>query len=226
MTTSLKNLVPRALKESIKQVHQRRIMHQALKEAVHLKGSQPSIELVSRFARGWGDDGFRAVGGYLQEVANRAVATNGHILEIGSGLTIILMAALTLNTRVEIWTLEHSEAFYERTQSWLESRHLTNVHLFHSPLQNYGEFVWYTPPLALMPAEFELVVADGPPGDTKGGRYGLLPIMKEKIRAATILLDDAERIRERETMLRWQNEFGLINTVVESNGKAFGICTF
>ena len=201
-------------------------MHQALKEAVHLKGSQPSIELVNRFARGWGDDGFRAVGGYLQEVANRAGATNGHILEIGSGLTTILMAALTLNRRVEIWTLEHSEEFYQRTQSWLESLHLTNVHLFHSPLQNYGDFVWYTPPLELMPAEFELVVADGPPGDTKGGRYGLLPIMKEKIRAATILLDDAERIRERETMLRWQNEFGLINTVVESNGKAFGICTF
>ena len=75
------------------------------------------------------------------------------------------------------------------------------------PLVGYGEFVWYDPPLAQMPDEFSLVICDGPPGTTKGGRYGLLPVLGDRLRAgATILLDDAGRPAEAELIRRWENE--------------------
>ena len=44
-----------------------------------------------------------------------------------------------------------------------------------------GSFVWYDVPKDVWPAEFRLVVCDGPPGDMKGGRYGLLPLVGARL---------------------------------------------
>jgi hypothetical protein len=74
-------------------------------------------------------------------------------------------------------------------------------------LIEYGEFVWYDPPLAQMPEAFSLVICDGPPGTTKGGRYGLLPVLGKRLPpGATILLDDAGRPAETELIRRWEGE--------------------
>jgi hypothetical protein len=58
-----------------------------------------------------------------------------------------------------------------------------------------------------MPLEFRLVICDGPPGATAGGRYGLLPVLGERLAAeATILLDDSDREGEAEVLQRWMAE--------------------
>jgi len=58
-----------------------------------------------------------------------------------------------------------------------------------------------------MPEAFSLVICDGPPGTTKGGRYGLLPVLDKRLPpGATILLDDAGRPAETELIRRWENE--------------------
>jgi hypothetical protein len=60
-----------------------------------------------------------------------------------------------------------------------------------------------------MPDSFPLVVCDGPPGSTKGGRYGLVPIMREWLKpGCVILLDDAGREQERAIARRWEAELG------------------
>jgi len=54
---------------------------------------------------------------------------------------------------------------------------------------------------------FSLIVCDGPPGNSKGGRYGLLPIFGDRMTPETrILLDDADRPGEQEVLDRWKQE--------------------
>jgi hypothetical protein len=56
---------------------------------------------------------------------------------------------------------------------------------------------------------FALVVCDGPPGSTKGGRFGLVPIMRERLEpGCVILLDDASREQELAIARRWEAEIG------------------
>ena len=51
-------------------------------------------------------------------------------------------------------------------------------------------------------------IADGPPGNTKGGRYGLLPIMRSRLAPdVVILLDDAERPGEQRVLQQWKAEY-------------------
>lgn len=76
-------------------------------------------------------------------------------------------------------------------------------------LASYGDYTWYVPPLEQMPSGFGLVICDGPPGDTLGGRYGMLPVMKTRLaRHCVILLDDVQRPAEREVAERWARELG------------------
>jgi len=66
-----------------------------------------------------------------------------------------------------------------------------------------------------MPRRFALVVCDGPPADTPGGRYGLVPVMREHLsRGCVILLDDAEREHERTIALRWQTELSTSHELI------------
>ena len=62
-------------------------------------------------------------------------------------------------------------------------------------------------PLESMSCDFGMVICDGPPGDTKGGRYGMLPIMSDRLRSGcVILLDDADRADEIAITKRWKKE--------------------
>ena len=74
-------------------------------------------------------------------------------------------------------------------------------------LKNYSDYSWYDPPLDLMPDNFALIIYDGPPGDGRGGRYGLAPILAKRLKpGCVILLDDAAREQETEIAVRWSVE--------------------
>jgi len=81
------------------------------------------------------------------------------------------------------------------------------VHI--APLRSWDRFDWYDPPMDCIPRGFGLVICDGPPGATRGGRFGLFPVMQDCLATdAVILLDDADRAGEREVAERWQAEWG------------------
>ena len=93
---------------------------------------------------------------------------------------------------------------------------IKSVRLCVNELRDYNRFCWYDPPLTQMPDNFSVVVCDGPPGETPGGRYGLLPVMQNTLASGcVILLDDAGRPQEREALDRWAQEAG---TVYEIKG--------
>ena len=204
----LKRLVPAPLKRAARAALLDRTFRNAIRRVADLRlGVVPPRELLNDLLVGWGNEGFAAQTDYLEEVSRQAARTSGPVLECGSGLTTIMLGLLAGRRGIQTWSLEHFAEWQARVTSALERFEIPNVQICAAPLRSYGEFAWYDPPLAEMPKEFHLVICDGPPGSTAGGRYGLLPVMGERLRAGSvILLDDATRPGEVEVMQRWASE--------------------
>ena len=141
--------------------------------------------------------------------SRHAWACDGPILECGSGLTTLILGAIAQKRRLTVWTLEHNEKWAQRVRRFLGRYGIRSVNILVCPLRDYDNYSWYDPPLEKLPRAFGLVVCDGPPHDTRGGRYGLLPVMGDRLPAGTtILLDDAGRAPERKIAERWAEELG------------------
>src|SRR5215207_7339544 len=135
MLRVLKKVFPRPVKEAVKRAARRVTMSAAVRDLRALpEGVAPSPGLLDRLGAGWGDDGFRAVGGYLEEVTKRAVETRGPVLEIGSGLTTVVVGVLAEKRGVEVWTLEHSPAFHEVTRREMARLRINTARLMLAPL--------------------------------------------------------------------------------------------
>jgi Methyltransferase domain len=206
----IKRLVPAPIKDFIREAQRRRRFRHAFTRYREMPvGSEPAAEVVAELVAAWGNEGFLALEEYILAVIRHARQTTGPILECGSGLSTLFLGVEAERRGTKVWTLEHHPAWAERVRSELRSAGIAAVEFCQAPLRSYGEFAWYDPPLERMPADFALIVCDGPPGETLGGRYGLLPIMRSRLRSGcVILLDDYERADEQATAARWVAETG------------------
>ena len=222
---NVKNLVPKWLKRPVKEMLLQRRLRDAIRTIRNLpEGQVPSRQLLSELMEGWGNEGFAANLEYLEAVAEHSLSTRGAVLECGSGATTILMGILCGRRNIDVWSLEHYPEWRDRVSGTLQRNGISGVHVCSSPLVEYSEFVWYDPPLADMPNEFTLVICDGPPGTTKSGRYGLLPVIRVRLPVgATILLDDSNRPGEAELIQRWKREAGFESKLVSSEGREFAV---
>jgi hypothetical protein len=185
----------------------RRAMKRFLKDpyACTQAGNPVLIDLIY----GWGNEGWCAPPEYLAGCVGRALTSRGPVLECGSGLSTVLLGAIAKRQGQSHWVLEHKPEWATEVQSYLDRYNLESVVLCSRPLKDYGEFCWYDAPLESMPESFSLVVCDGPPGPTKGGRYGLAPIMGQRLNpGCIILLDDAGREGEIAVARCWEAELG------------------
>lgn len=221
MKQTIKKLAPAKLKHAAKEWLRRYRLSRGMRAISQLNaGELPTRAMLQNLSLGWGNDGYAANIDYLEEVAKGAAATNGPILECGSGLTTLLLGMLAGRRGIAVRSLEHSAVWQQRIASLLTKNDIANVEVLSAPLRDYGDFSWYDPPLPKLPDSFQLVVCDGPPGQTKGGRYGLLPVVGERLRAgAVIVLDDADRPGELELVNRWQEK---VNLAVEVFNKPAG----
>lgn len=182
-------------------------MEQFLKDpgACAYPGNPVLIDLIY----GWGNEAWSARDEYLAGCISHALASHGAILECGSGLSTILLGVIAKRQGQCHWVLEHKAAWADKVQDYLNQYELDSA-IAANPLKDYGEFCWYDIPLDKMPDSFSLVVCDGPPRRTKGGRYGLIPIMRKRLKSGcAILLDDAGRKEELEIAKRWEIELGV-----------------
>jgi predicted O-methyltransferase YrrM len=229
MFRQLTRMTPAAIKDPIKRYHRDHRLRRAVEAAYRTPpGEMPPALVLDECAEAWGYSGFRAGGGFVDRVAREALTTPGPVLEIGSGLTTILLGLLAGRRGVQTWSLEHWPDYHRSLARTLTRSRVTSVRTVLAPLKDHGEYAWYdSPDFAAMPRNFRLVIADGPPGDTKGGRYGLLPIMKDHLAPdALIVLDDAERPGEQAVLQRWKADFNLASELHWHGDKAWAVCRF
>ncbi len=214
---ALNHYVPGPLKQVARTAWQRQQLRRAVRRLAALPlETVPERPLLADLRAAWDNDGFVADIDYLAEVARYAAHTPGPVLECGSGLTTLLLGALAGRRGVEVWALEHDPEWRRRVAAALRDHLAGQVYLWLSPLSDYGAFDWYAAPLPLMPEQFRLVVCDGPPDDTRGGRVGLLSVIGDRLApGAVILLDDASRESEQEAVRRWTRAMPL-NVVLRS----------
>lgn len=157
-------------------------------------------------ALAWGNLGYAGNFVYLRNIAKRAQSSNGYILECGSGVTTILMAAIVSNQKTPLIVLEHNYEWYNYLKKIFHKLNYHHVQLNHMPLHNYGDYTWYSVTKLKLPAKcVELVICDGPPGSTPGGRYGLMPVLSHYLSDnCVVLLDDTHREFERDIIQAWQ----------------------
>jgi|SRR5947207_1495692 len=208
---TFKQYVPGPLKQAARTAWQRQQLRWGMRHLLALPtGAVPQRQLLVELRAAWDNDGYTADIDYLAEVARLAAVTPGPVLECGSGLTTLLLGALAGRRGVEVWSLEHDVAWRRRVSAALREHVAGQVYLWLSPLSDYGAFDWYAAPLPLMPEQFRLVVCDGPPDGTRGGRFGLLSIIGNRLApGSVILLDDASRESEQEAVSRWKRAMPL-----------------
>ena len=170
---------------------------------------QSGSSVINDLIYGWGNEAWSARDEYLVCCLEHAQTANGPVLECGSGLSTILVGAIAKKRGNSHWAFEHTPEWATKVQRCLNQYKIDSVVLCAKPLKDFGSFLWYDPPLESMPDSFALVICDGPPGTTKGGRYGLVPIMTGRLKpGCVILLDDASRKEEQEIARRWETELG------------------
>jgi hypothetical protein len=186
-------------------------------------GEIPSRGVLVELSTGWANQGFSANVDYMEEVSRQATSTKGNIVECGTGLTTILLGLLAGRHGGRVWSLEHSPHWSARVEAVLARHRIPGIRVLQCPLRPYDGFWWYDVTGSTLPKEISLVVCDGPPGDTPGGRFGLLSVLGDRLGTATILFDDADRPGEKETLGRWEAESELRFKVHHGPNGAFAV---
>ncbi len=211
---ALKALIPGPLRRRLQTWRRNRALGRTLRacQAAIALDQVPAPDLLQDLVRVWGNPHWSADVRYLHGVIHHALTTTGPYLECGSGLTTLLLGAVARHRRTTVWSLEHLAPWRDRLLNQVERLGLLPVtRVLLVELRSTGEgFHWYAPDLSAMPTDFSLVICDGPPGDTPGGRYGAVPVMARNLASgAIILLDDASRPGEQDVIHRWQREFAV-----------------
>lgn len=219
--STARSVIPAQIRKHLRAAQQTVVFRRAMKHFLKDLGAcaRPGSRVLNDLIYGWGNAIWSAGDEYLAASIQLALITPGPILECGSGLSTVLVGAVAQSRGLRHWVLEDHPDWVARVQQCLNDYHLHDVKICGNPLKDYGDFCWYDPPLEGMPAHFSLVICDGPPMiTTKGGRYGLAPVMQDRLSAdCTILLDDASREHERALASRWAYELGVS---VERRGSA------
>jgi predicted O-methyltransferase YrrM len=204
----IKKFIPQTVRNRLNAEHYRFVFKRAVKEFMldPEKWSYSGSPVVRDLIWGWHNEGWSVNDEYLVACIHHALHTDGPILECGSGLSTIVLGLVARSREVPMWSLEHIPEWADRVGRNLKRFHIDSVRLCVRPLKVFPEFSWYDAPLNSMP-EFSLIICDGPPAETRGGRYGLLPVMRSKLKpGAMILLDDTLRDHERAVAGRWAAE--------------------
>ena len=172
-----------------------------------IRSSQIDETLLSKMLLGWQNEA-RAHPQYCLGILRELCTLRPkHILECGSGFTTILLSVAAEELQSSLHVLEDSELWADITRRSLRFLGLQENVVKTSPLINYGDFDWYSIP-NVDDLHFDCVICDGPPGPTRGGRVGLLPVLDKSLSTSCIvLLDDAGREGEGEVLEIWKRKF-------------------
>jgi hypothetical protein len=172
-------------------------------------GKIPEAPLVARLVRGWENEAWSADVPLLTGLLEWLPRSSGTILECGSGLSTLVLGTLARISGRRVLSLEHDPQWAARVERDLPQDLRATIDVCVTPIRNYGEFDWYSLDGVRLPSDIGFVLCDGPPGSTRGGRYGLGPVLMPLLAPGCIvLLDDTRRASEQDIMNQWCAQFG------------------
>ena len=221
----LRQLIPQATRSRLRALHRQVVLHRTIRRIrLHDEYVPLSDRAVNGLLYGWGS-GWSLREELITELWHRAWHTRGPVLECGSGLSTLLLGIAAERQGYDVYSLEHDEGWHARVVAAVDRLHLQRVKVISAPLVMHSGYAWYDAP-GSFPPEFTLVLCDGPPGATMGGRYGLLPEMRPSMAAdCVILLDDAAREGEQEMLKRWTTEHHVIHQMTGTE-RPFAVVEF
>lgn len=211
LNLNLKALVPKKLRQLLRKTHRHYVFDRAMQSFI--KSPRLSIsdnnQILNALIYGWGNEAWSALDEYLKACISHAYDSKGAVLECGSGLSTLLVGVVAQHQGQQHWVLEHTPQWAVKVEAALKKYQIKSVKICVNKLKDYVEYDWYETTPDMLEQSFDLVLCDGPPGTTKGGRYGLVPQMKLQLNPnAVILLDDAGREDELKIANRWKTELG------------------
>jgi hypothetical protein len=92
---------------------------------------------------------------------------------------------------------------------------VSNASVLHRPLTQFGPYEWYEVEETDFDSRIALLLVDGPPGPTPGGRRGAMEQLGSRLDAnSVVIIDDVNRAREREIAETWALQLGLALDVI------------
>jgi predicted O-methyltransferase YrrM len=143
----------------------------------------------------------------LVKLARKAT---GPILDTGSGLSSLVMAAATDQ---KVYALEQSPMWAAKVADIAKKNGLDNLEVIQSDIVEG----WYS---VFPRMNYGLVTCDGPSGDDK--RDGLFKLLKDEISQATIVVDDIDRKQSRLAAEGYARAAGRNLTIIPAS-RNFGI---
>jgi predicted O-methyltransferase YrrM len=210
-------LIPLPIRKSLLKTHQSYVFKDALKElALMVEKNAIDINVIKKLIYGWGNQGYSAMTDYLETCIEYAYKTEGNIIECGSGLSTIIVGSIAQKKGVQLISFEHNSFWGARTATKVKELQLKNITIKINNLKDYGGYSWYDVDISTLPSPVTLVICDGPPAQTNGGRYGLVPQLGNLLKpGSVILMDDVVRDDEQLVMKKWS---GLLNFETEQRG--------
>lgn len=202
----------RTVKGAGRRWHRALVLRKSLARARDfLEGSGNLPEgLGARLSYGWGNEGWAAKPLLLEFLLKELRGFKGTAVECGSGLSSALLSLANASNGTRSVSLEHHREWFDLVGSRLRKLKLDDSGLAFAPLTSYQGFDWYEEhPMLSGLQPFHLVLCDGPPASTPGGRYGLMPRMFSRLApGALVIVDDSQRPEETRMIARWLEESG------------------
>lgn len=200
---NIRHALPRSLRSYTRRKHRAIVLWWALRAL--RRNPRGNRKIWHDLVYGWGNPRWSALPEYLDAIAAAASATSGPVLECGSGLSTLVLATIRAGSG-RVCALEEDAEWAARVESAL-ARHGLTADVQYARVRRYEHFDWYSVDPFALPV-VSLVVCDGPRGSTRGGRYGLLPVVGARLApGCRILLDDTARDEERHVLDRWATEY-------------------
>jgi hypothetical protein len=140
----------------------------------------------------WGNEGYSARISLLHTIVDigSRLETGAQVVEVGSGLSTLLLNRLCRVRGANLVALEHVADWKRLIDRLLGDERI----VLYAPLKSYGEFDWYELPSSFPSGPYSLVVVDAPPEQaTPGGRFGFLPVLGPQMSADCITIVDDYR---------------------------------
>jgi hypothetical protein len=164
-------------------------------------------------------EGAMSPAGLATVACETSFAERRMIVELGSGVSTVVLARLARQLGGRTWAVEHHPGWAGWVRRQLDRDGLAGVAtVVEAPLAPHPRSLdgapWYDEgALAGLPAAgIELLLVDGPPGYGEGmerSRYPALPALGERLApGALVVLDDANRPGEAEIIDAWEREEG------------------